>query len=71
MPELPKSMQEHFGPYAPWDGSAPDEGYREPPPPPPDRGPDAPDEPEDAPPDTKRDGMQPVDRVRNTVSTNI
>ncbi|XP_073961488.1 uncharacterized protein [Choristoneura fumiferana] len=64
MPELPKSMQEHFGSYAPWDGSAPDAGYQEPPPPPPDRGPDAPDEPEEAPPpEEKRDGMQPVDKA--------
>lgn len=56
MPELPRSMQEHFGPYAPRDGSRPDPGYREPPPPPPDAGPDAPPDPEpDAGPDAGPD----------------
>ncbi|KAL0822095.1 hypothetical protein ABMA28_005459 [Loxostege sticticalis] len=57
MPDLPKSMQEHFKRYAPWDGSRPDAGYRAPAPPPPDRGPDAPDPPEAADPG-KRDGLQ-------------
>ncbi|XP_049876457.1 trichohyalin-like [Pectinophora gossypiella] len=58
MPDLPASLQEHFQSYAPWDGSKPDRDYREPAPPPPDRGPDAPDDGDDA-----RCGLQDLVKV--------
>ncbi|XP_037302712.1 uncharacterized protein LOC119193167 [Manduca sexta] len=48
MPALPASLQEHHPHYAPWDGSAPDPWYEDPPPP----GQDAADT------GAKRDGMQ-------------
>lgn len=63
MPDLPKSMAEHFKQYAPWDGSRPDREYREPPPPPPDRGPDAPELDEEPPAAGRKDGLQAIVKV--------
>ncbi|KAJ8712611.1 hypothetical protein PYW07_005453 [Mythimna separata] len=61
MPDLPRSMKEHFKRYAPWDGSKPDASYVEPPPPHPRKqavplpAPNAPDA-------VRADGMQGVDK---------
>ncbi|KAJ8715325.1 hypothetical protein PYW08_005306 [Mythimna loreyi] len=62
MPDLPRSMQEHFTGYTPWDGSRPDRDYVEPPPPHPRKkavplpAPNAPQE------TTRTNGLQAVDK---------
>lgn len=57
MPDLPKSVKEHFKLYAPWDGSRPDAGYVEAPAPHP-RKHYAP-----LPGTARTDGLQAVDKV--------
>ncbi|KAI5632465.1 trichohyalin-like [Phthorimaea operculella] len=57
MPNLPKSLQEHFAGYAPRDGSTPDVDYQEPPPPPPERSLTEMDDKYER---QKRDGLQKI-----------
>ncbi|KAJ2940338.1 hypothetical protein O0L34_g12 [Tuta absoluta] len=58
MPDLPRSMQEHFKSYAPRDGSAPEPGYQEPPPPPPETKSYLDHDQDDEENGEKRDGLQ-------------
>ncbi|XP_035444336.2 trichohyalin [Spodoptera frugiperda] len=61
MPDLPASLQEHMGSYAPRDGSRPDPDYREPPPPPPAAAPAPLNKPTTSTAEPgKKDGLQPV-----------
>ncbi|XP_026733242.1 trichohyalin-like [Trichoplusia ni] len=64
MPDLPKSLAEHFVGYAPRDGSQPDAAYSEPPPPPPPRQALTPASPSPDPTarrdNARKDGLQPL-----------